>query len=132
LSEEEIDDRLILQPVDTGVMIPSSLTGDALFLLNLARVINQDIWDNLGSKEQIQAAQLRALASHFTKMADLLEELGHYLSAVPDPYDFENGDYEQSWEDINEEADTQTTDDYARLGSIIEELLDAAAGDFMD
>ena len=128
----EIDSRFILQPIDSGSMIPSSMSGHALFLLNLGGIVDQETWDNMGDKERAQASKLRAMTYYFAKMADLLEELGLYLSALPDPYDFENGGYEQSWEEINEEADTMLTDDYAKLHSIIDELLEAASYDFED
>jgi hypothetical protein len=108
------------------------MSGHALFLLNLESIVEQETWDNMGDKESMQASKLRAMASHFTKMADLFEELGLYLSALPDPYDYENGDYEQSWEEINEEANSILTDDYAKLHSIFEELLKAASYDFED
>ena len=86
----------------------------------------------MGAKEQMQSSQLRAIATHLIKMADLLDELGLYLSALPDPYDFETGDYEQSWEEINDEADNQLTDDYEKLSALIDELSEDAIGDFMD
>jgi hypothetical protein len=131
-ADNKIDTSLLLQPVAPGTEIPSTMPARALFLLNLDRVVTRDIWDNPGAKEQMQSSQLRAIATHLIKMADLLDELGLYLSALPDPYDFENGDYEQSWEEINDEADNQLTDDYEKLSALIDELSEDAIGDFMD
>jgi hypothetical protein len=131
-ADTEIDNSLLLQPVAPGTEIPSTMPPRALFLLNLDSVVNQEIWDNMGQKELIQSSQLRALARHLIKMADLLDELGHYLSALPDPYDYEAGDFEQSWEEINDEADNQLTDDYAKLSALLDELSEDAVGDFMD
>jgi hypothetical protein len=131
-ADTEIDNSLLLQPVAPGTEIPSTMPSRALFLLNLDRVVTQDVWDNMGTKEQMQGSQLRTIATHLIKMADLLDELGLYLSALPDPYDFETGDYEQSWEEINDEADNQLTDDYAKLSALIDELSEDAVGDFMD
>jgi hypothetical protein len=131
-SNAEINDSLLLQAITPGTEIPSTMPARRLFLLNLNTIVTQEIWDNMGDKELIQSSQLRALAGHLIKMADLLDELGHYLSALPDPYDYEAGDFEQSWEEINDEADNQLTDDYAKLSAFMNELSEDAIGDFLD
>ena len=131
-SNEELDSKLLVQPLTPGMTVPADFDGRGLFLLNFAEVLHDDVWDDYGNKELDQANRLRGLASHITAMADAMEQLGHELKSYPDADDYEMGDYEQTWEEVCEEMQSTFDGGYSELGDLVEELADAAVGDFMD
>lgn len=131
-STTEIDPQLLVQPAAPGMTLPASLDGKGLFLLNFAPVLRDDVWDDYGNKELDQAQRLRGLAARITAIADALEQLGHELRAFPDADDYEMGDFEQTWEEVCEEMQSTFDGGYFDLAGLVDELADAAVGDFMD
>lgn len=131
-SSTEIDRELLVQPVEPGVTLPGNLSGKGLFLLNFAPVLLDDVWDDYGNKELDQAQRLRSLAAQVSVITDAMELLGHELKAFPDPDDYERGDYEQTWEEVCEEMQSTFDSGYSGLADLIENLAEAAVGDFMD
>ena len=128
----EMDPELLVQPVAPGMTVPKEFGEKGLFLLNFAPVLRDDVWDDYGNKEIDQAQRLRGLASRVIAIADAMDQLGNTLKAYPDPDDYEMDDYELTWEEICEEMQSTFDEGYSNLAGLIDELADAAVGDFMD
>lgn len=131
-SNPELNPGLLVQPLTPGTAVPGSFDERGLFVLNFASILHDDVWDDYGNKELDQAQRLRSLASHITAMANAIEQLGHELKAYPDLDDYEMGEYEQTWEEICEEMQSTFDEGYSGLEELVDELADAAVGDFMD
>jgi len=129
---QDLDQKLLVQPLTPGMTIPVKFNEHGLFLLNFAPMLHDDVWDDYGTKELSQSQSLRNLASHVTAMTEAMEQLGHELKAHPDADEYEMGDYEESWEEICEEMQSTFDGCYAYLADLVEGLADAAVGDFMD
>ena len=131
-SDAELDPKLLVQPIAPGVTIPSDFDESGLFLLNFGEVLTDDVWDDYGNKELDQAQRLRSLSARIPAMADVMEQLGHELKAYPDRDDYEMGEYEQTWEEVCEEMQSTFDGGYSGIADLVDELADAAVGDFMD
>ncbi len=101
-------------------------------MLNFGPILADDVWDDYGNKELDQAGRLRSLANRILAIADSMDELGTALKGYPDADDYEMDDYEQSWEEICSEMDSTFTGGYFDLKVLVDELAEAAIGDFMD
>ena len=128
----EMDPELLVQPATPGMTVPKEFGEKGLFLLNFAPALRDDVWDDYGNKEIDQAQRLRGLASRVIAIADAMDQLGNTLKAYPDPDDYEMDDYELTWEEICEEMQSTFDEGYSNLAGLIDELADAAVGDFMD
>jgi hypothetical protein len=95
-------------------------------------VLRDEVCDDYGNKELDQAGRLRGLASRIIAIADAMEKLCYALKSYPDADDYEMGDYEQTWEKVCEEIQSTFDGSYSELGDLVEELADAAVGDFKD
>lgn len=131
-SDAELDPKLLVQPLAPGVAIPSDFGERGLFLLNFGEVLADDVWDDYGNKELDQAQRLRSLSARIAAMADAMEQLGHELKAYPDADDYEIGEHEQTWEEVCEEMQSTFDGGYSDIAGLVDELADAAVGDFMD
>ena len=131
-STTEMDQELLVQPVAPGMTVAQDFEERGLFLLNFAPVLRDDVWDDYGNKELNQAQRLRNLASRVNAVADAMEQLGTALKAYPDPDDYEMDEYAQTWEEICEEMQSTFDEGYSNLAGLVDELADAAVGDFMD
>jgi hypothetical protein len=130
--DSQIDKSLLVQPLEPGTTIPSDFPPAGMFVLNLVPILANDVWDDYGNKEQDQASRLRSLANRILAIADSMEELGKSLKGYPDAGDYETDDYEQSWDEICSEMDSTFTCGYLDLKVLVDELAEAAVGDFMD
>lgn len=137
-TDSPLDPKLLLQLIEPGSQIPFSIIDpfdqdkSGLFLLNFSKYINDDVWDEYGTKEIAQAQQLRSFAAHVVALANAMEELGHHLKGYPDADGFETGDYEQEWEEIMNEMNTTFVSGYRKLQSLLADLAEAAVGDYID
>ena len=129
---EEIDTSLILQPIESGTTLPENFPAEGLFLLNLTLVLKDDVWDDYGNKELDQAQRLRGLASRISTIADAMEQLGIELKRYPDADDYTMGDNDQTWDEICGAMSATFNVGYSGICSLVDELRDAATGDFMD
>ena len=130
-NESGLKKDLFLQPIEAGETVPETFNMKPLFLLNLQEFIEPDNWDEIGGKEQQQALRLRAMAKHFLQMADLLDGLGNYLKCLPDEYDFTPSEFEQTWEELNEEAEKEISATYSKLQTVVDELEESSTDNFM-
>ena len=85
----EIDKELILQAIEPEMIIPEDMKSSTLFLLNLNLIVDQDVWDDYGNKENAQARQLRSFADRILAIAEKLEQLGPEFKRFPDANDYD-------------------------------------------
>jgi len=131
-AQDELDPKLLVQPIEPGSEIPSGLDAAGLFLLNFSPVLRDDLWDDYGNKELEQARRLRRLAARVVAIADALEQLGYEMKAYPSPEDYDFNEYKMSWEELCQEMNSTFTNGYAQLGELVDDFAEAARGDFMD
>ena len=74
--DQKFDGELIMQPIKPGMTVPEELGDEFLYLVNLNRVAQIDVWDDYGNKENAQARQLRSFADRILAIAEKLEQLG--------------------------------------------------------
>jgi hypothetical protein len=101
-------------------------------LLNFGPILADDVWDDYGNKEMDQAGRLRSLATRILALADSMDELGMELKAYPDADDYEIDEYDQPWDELMAEMSDTFDEGYRKIASLVDELADAATGDFMD
>ena len=132
--QQRISTTMILQPIKPGAKVSQELEDNYLYLLNLNCVAEVDVWDDFGNKEILQAYQLRSFASRIMAIAEKLEQLGPEFKCFPDANDYDENSVESMkvWEEVIAEANTAFSSGYRDIADLIDELAEAAIGDFMD
>ena len=132
--DQKFDNKLIMQPIRPGMTVPEELGDEFLYLVNLNRVAQIDIWDDYGNKENAQASQLRSFADRIMAIAEKLEKLGPEFKCFPDANDYDENSVKsmKAWDEVIAEANTAFAGGYRDIADLIDELAEAAIGDFMD
>jgi hypothetical protein len=131
-SNEELDLKILVQPIEPGTKLPEKIPFDGLFLLNLSSIMEDDVWDDYGNKELNQSGCLRNFANHLIAIADTMAEFGQELKSYPHIDDYEFDDYGKSWEELMVEMSTVFEDGYKKIAELVELMADDAIGGFMD
>ena len=132
--DQKFDGKLIMQPIKPGTTVPEELGDEFLYLVNLNRVAQIDVWDDYGNKENAQARQLRSFADRILAIAEKLEQLGPEFKRFPDANDYDENSVESMkvWDEVIAEANAAFAGGYRDIADLIDELAEAAIGDFMD
>jgi hypothetical protein len=132
--DQKFDGELIMQPIKPGMTVPEELGDEFLYLVNLNRVAQIDVWDDYGNKENAQARQLRSFADRILAIAEKLEQLGPEFKRFPDANDYDENSVESMkvWDEVIAEANAAFAGGYRDIADLIDELTEAAIGDFMD
>lgn len=132
--DQKFDGKLIMQPIKPGMTVPEELGDEFLYLVNLNRVAQIDVWDDYGNKENAQARQLRSFADRILAIAEKLEQLGPEFKCFPDANDYDENSVESMkvWDEVIAEANAAFAGGYRDIADLIDELTEAAIGDFMD
>ena len=85
-------------------------------------------------KENAQARQLRSFADRILAIAEKLEQLGPEFKRFPDANDYDENSVESMkvWDEVIAEANAAFAGGYRDIADLIDELAEAAIGDFMD
>lgn len=132
--DQKFDEKLIMQPIKPGMTVPEELGDEFLYLVNLNRVAQIDVWDDYGNKENAQASQLRSFADRILAIAEKLEQLGPEFKRFPDANDYDANSVESMkvWDEVIAEANAAFAGGYRDIADLIDDLTEAAIGDFMD
>jgi alkanesulfonate monooxygenase SsuD/methylene tetrahydromethanopterin reductase-like flavin-dependent oxidoreductase (luciferase family) len=110
------------------------MKSSTLFLLNLDRIVDQDVWDNYRNKELAQAYQLRAFSDRHIAIAEKLDQLGAEFKCFPDANDYDEEVVESAklYDEAIDAANAAFVGGYRDVADLIDELAEAAIGDFSD
>lgn len=131
-TESNLDPTLLLQPVESGALVPAYFPNHGAFLLNLAPVMESEVWDDYGNKELDQSQRLRGLAKCILAIAEEMERLSIELKSYPDADDYSLGNFEQTWDEICEEVDSVLKGGYFEIKCLVDALARTAEDDFME